>query len=48
MCNSQSKRGKIRHYISKKTILTCQYTVHNSIYGKLILELKVIISQLGF
>ena len=41
MCNSQSKRGKIRNYISKKPILTCQYTVYNSIYEKLILELWV-------
>ena len=41
MCNSQSKRGKIRNYISKKLILTCQYTVYNSIYEKLILELWV-------
>ena len=41
MCNSQSKRGKIRNYISKKRILTCQYTVYNSIYEKLILELWV-------
>ena len=41
MYNCQSKRGKIRNYISKKPILTCQYAVCNSIYGKLILELWV-------
>ena len=41
MCNSQSKRGKIRNYISKKLILTCQYTGYNSIYDKLILDLWV-------
>ena len=39
MCNSQSKRGKIRNYFSKTPILLCQYTVYNSIYEKLILEL---------
>ena len=35
------KGWKIRNYISIKLFLTSQYTVYNSIYEKLILELWV-------
>ena len=45
MCNSQSKRGEIRNYISKKLTLTCQYTLHNPIYEKLILDYESNYSQ---
>ena len=41
MCNSQNKMGEIRNYISKKLILTCQYTIYNPVYEKFILELWV-------
>ena len=41
MCNSQSKRGKMRNYFSKAPILLLQYTVYNSIDEKRISELWV-------